>query len=93
MPRVKTIPLTPEQVERDGWRLVNKIIQKAMVDKDIRNNEQLSKVVGINARTLRNRFGMMQEWKAGEIFRIVYLLGIEDSEVEKILKLLRGKRE
>ena len=90
MPRVKSIKLTPTQIEDEGWKRVNIAIKKAMYDNGITTTRELSRVVGIGEKTLSSRFNRRIGWKAGEIFRIVYVLGIDDEEVEKILNLLRG---
>ena len=90
MPRVKSIKLTPDQIENECWKRVNEAINVAMARNGIHTNRELSKIVGIDEKTLSNRFHMRASWRAGEIFRIVYVLGIDDEEVEKMLNLLRG---
>lgn len=86
MPRTKFIPATPEQLDRDCWKRVNREVQKAMSDKGITSVSGLADCTGISAQTLHNHFELRSQWKLMELWRCVYSLDMEQDALNRIFK-------
>ena len=86
MPRTKLQPLTPEQLDRDCWRRVNREVKKAMADAGIRSVSALAEVTGISEKTLHNRFEMQRPWKLTELWRVANAVNMTGEAMNRIFK-------
>ena len=80
MPRTKLDVMTPER-QRE---ITNKVIQHAMIDKGVKNMEELAALMGKDVQVIRRRF-REGKWSIEELQMLVRVLDMSAEDAAKML--------
>ncbi len=80
---------TKEEVFRDTWAATNKIIRKAMIDRDVRHDKDLAEQIGLSKDLFSKRMTMKVPWSYQDLCLVVSALNIPGEDAMRMLGVRR----